>query len=78
MPNGILNYSVRVKERDLVTNEMKILLMDEVTERLAVVLFEPYSEYTVNVTPQTSAGMGNTEIMSISTPEDSMLCMTSS
>lgn len=72
MPNGILNYSILVEEKDLLTNATRTLLMDEVTERLAVVMAEVYSEYTVSVTPQTGAGMGNTEMASISTPEDSM------
>ena len=72
MPNGILNYSVLVEESDRLTDVTGIVLMDEVTERLAVVMAEAYSEYTISVTPQTSAGAGDTETVSISTPEDSM------
>ena len=71
MPNGILKYSIVVEERDLVTDVTRILLMDEVTERLAVVMAELYSEYTVSVTPQTGAGSGDTTRASISTPQGS-------
>ena len=71
-PNGILNYSVVVEERDLLTDATRILLMDEVTERLIVVMAEAYSKYTVSVTPQTGAGTGDAEIALISTPEESM------
>ena len=72
-PNGIVTYSVVVMERDLLTNDTNSIASETmVTELQLVVNFtvKPYSEYTVNVTPQTSAGMGDSTIFPFQSPEE--------
>ena len=70
-PRGLVNYTVVVRERDLLSDATDIIAMDVVTELQLIVDYpvEAYSEYIINVTSQTSAGEGDTETMMFQTPE---------
>ena len=68
-----MTYSVVVMERDLLTNETSTVALETMVNGLGLVVdytVEPYSEYTVNVTSQTGAGMGNPALFSFQTPEE--------
>ena len=72
-PNGLVNYTVVVQERDLLSDDTNIPVTEVVTTELELIVEYPvevYSEYTVNVTSQTSAGEGETETMQFQTPEE--------
>ena len=71
-PHGLVNYTVVVQERDLLSDATDIIAMDVVTELQLIVDYpvEVYSEYTINVTSQTSAGEGDTETTMFQTPEE--------
>ena len=71
-PRGLVNYTVVVQERDLLSDATDIIAMDVVTELQLIVDYpvEVYSEYTINVTSQTSAGEGDTETTMFQTPEE--------
>ena len=74
-PNGIVNYTVEVQERSLL-DDISVPAMTVrsiVTTDLELIVdyvVGPYSEYTVNVTSQTSAGMGVAISESFQTPEE--------
>ena len=72
-PNGIVNYTVEIRETDLLTSQTTKELDAMVVTDLFYVLeysVRPYSRYTVSVTSQTAAGMGETEMDSFDTPEE--------
>ena len=68
-----MTYNVSVMERDLLSNDTStIASVTTVTELELAVRYtvEPYSMYTVTVTSQTSAGMGDPATFSFQTPEE--------
>jgi hypothetical protein len=74
-PNGIVNYTIELQERSLLddANVLATTIQSEVTADLELIVgytVEPYSEYTVSVTSQTSAGMGVAVNDSFETPEE--------
>lgn len=74
-PNGVVNYTVEVQERNLLDDNSvpAMTVISEVTTDLMLIvsyMLEPYSEYTVSVTSQTSAGMGVAVNDSFQTPEE--------
>jgi hypothetical protein len=71
-PRGEVNYIVVIQERDLLTDDTSIVAMDVVIDLQLMVDYpvEVYSEYTINVTSQTSAGEGDTETIMFQTPEE--------
>ena len=71
-PNGIVNYTVVIEERNLLTNDLVLIFTQNVTELELLVEYavEAYSEYTTNVTSQTSVGIGVTQRVTIQTPEE--------
>ena len=72
-PNGLVNYTLVVQERNLLTNDTFVVKMKVVNE-LELIVDHPvtaYSEYTVNVTSQTSAGEGETRTARFQTMEES-------
>ena len=71
-PNGIVNYTVVIEERNLLTNDLILIFTKNVTELELLVEYavEAYSEYTTNVRSQTSAGIGETQRVTIQTPEE--------
>lgn len=70
-----MNYTVTVQERDLLlndTNATVTVVASEVTTELELLvnfMVKAYHEYSVSVTSQTSAGMGEAIMDSFSTPE---------
>ena len=70
-PNGIVTYFVAITEMDLFSTEITSLFNDDTAE--LELIFEyavvPYSEYNINVTSQTSAGLGETEQLVLQTSE---------
>ena len=73
-PRGLVNYTVVVRERNLLSGATDVIGMDVVTELQLIVDYpvEVYSEYVINVTSQTSAGEGDTETIMFQTPEEGM------
>ena len=74
-PNGVVNYTVEVQERSLLYNTgvPATTIESVVTAELELIveyMVEPYSEYTVSVTSQTSAGVGVAVNDSFQTPEE--------
>ena len=72
-PNGIVSYRVKIEERKLLSDELVVIYyVQNVTELELMVEYavEAYSRYTVNVTSQTSAGIGETQTETIQTPEE--------
>ena len=74
-PNGVVNYTVIVSERDLLSDSSAppTIIKEEVITELELLvdyMVKPYHEYFVSVTSQTSAGMGETVMESFVTPED--------
>ena len=61
-----------IQERDLLTNNTNIIITDVVVQPELTVNYpvEVYSEYTINVTSQTSAGQGETVTDQFQTPEE--------
>ena len=70
-PNGIVNYTVLLRETDLVRNTTVDIASEEVTDLLLVVPFatKPYREYVAMVTAQTGAGAGESAEDMLMTPE---------
>ena len=70
-PNGRVNYTVEVEERDLLTGNISIIHTEVVTGTELTVQYqvEPYSVYNVSVTSQTSVGMAEAVTVSFMTPE---------
>ena len=72
-PNGVVTYSVEVVERDLLTNDNFTVATENMVTGLELAVNyteEPYSEYTIVVTSQTGAGMGDPVSVSFQTPEE--------
>ena len=74
-PNGVVNFTIEVQERSLLddTSIPATTIESVVTAELELIVeyvVEPYSEYTVSVTSQTSAGMGVAVNDSFQTPEE--------
>ena len=72
-PNGIVSYQVDIRETSLLSNDdIVILSVSNVTELELLVEYsiKPYSLYTTDVTSYTSAGSGETEMVTIQTPEE--------
>ena len=74
-PNGVVNYTVEVQEESLLddTGVPAAIIASEVTADLELIVnyeVEPYSNYTVIVTSQTSAGEGMPVMESFETPEE--------
>ena len=70
-PNGIVTYIVTITEMDLLSTEI-ITLFDNNTPELELIFeyaVRPYSEYSINVTSQTIAGLGETEQVMLQTSE---------
>ena len=69
----MVTYSVEVVERDLLTNDNFTVATENMVAGLELAVNyteEPYSEYTVVVTSQTGAGMGDPVSVSFQTPEE--------
>ena len=72
-PNGIVNYTVEIRETNLLTSQTTKEFQAMVVTDLFYVFeysVRPYSRYTVSVTSQTAAGVGETEMDSLDTPEE--------
>lgn len=71
-PNGIVNYTVEVQERDLLSSDICSITMQETSQLTLSVEYtvKPYSDYTVSVASQTSAGMAEAVTESFQTPEE--------
>ena len=72
-PNGNVSYSLEIIETDLLTSQTTKEFEAVVVTELSYVLeysVRPYSGYSVNVTSQTVAGMGESEMASFNTPEE--------
>ena len=72
-PNGIVSYRIKIEERNLLSDESVVIYyVQNVTELELMVEYtvEAYSQYTVSVTSQTSAGIGETQTETIQTPEE--------
>ena len=69
-PNGVVNYTVIVRERNLLTNATADIesVVTVALERLVSYEVRAYHEYSISVTSQTSAGMGGTVMKSFLTP----------
>ena len=70
-PNGRVNYTVKVEERDLLTDDVIIIHTEVVTGTELTVQYqvEAYSVYNISVTSQTSVGMADAETDSFMSPE---------
>ena len=70
-PNGRVNYTVKVEERDLLTGDVTVVLTEVVTGTELTVQYqvEAYSVYNISVTSQTSVGMAEAVTISFMTPE---------
>ena len=76
MPNGVVNYTVVVQERELLfdvsTNVATELVSGGQLFLNVTITTKPYTEYTAIVTSQTTAGQGQSADGSVITPEESM------
>lgn len=70
-PNGVLSYLIDIRKRDLLTQQTNIILSALVVTELKFLINNPkaFSEYTIDVTSQTNAGIGVTQIAMLQTPE---------
>ena len=70
-PNGRVNYTVKVEDRDLLTGDVIIIHTEVVTETKLTVQYqvEAYSMYNISVTSKTSIGMADAVTDSFTTPE---------
>ena len=71
-PNGIVTYQVEIQETDLSSNDVIILLAATNVTELELLLensLAAYSLYTIDVTSFTSAGAGETQTVTLQTPE---------
>jgi hypothetical protein len=77
-PNGVVNYTVLLRETDLVQNTTVDIASEEVTELSLLVPFvtTPYREYVATVTAQTSAGAGESAEDVLMTPEGGTIVST--
>ena len=71
-----MNYTVVVKERDLLdeSSTPPTIIEKKITNGLELLvdyMVNAYHEYVVNVTTQTSAGMGESVMETFVTPEES-------
>ena len=76
-PNGLVNYTVEIQERDLLSSvgNSVVMIQSVVTDELELtVAYEtrPYHEYSVTVTSRTSAGMGEPVVESFTTEQEGM------
>lgn len=72
MPNGVVNYTVVLQERDLISNNT-VVIATQVVTRLFLTeeqMVKPYTEYSAVVTAQTSAGVGTSAFGLITTNEE--------
>ena len=74
-PNGLVNYTVVVKEQDLLDDSTapSTIIEQQITKELELVvdyMVNAYHEYVVNVTSQTGAGMGESATETFVTPEE--------
>ena len=72
-PNGIVTYNISVTETDLLTTNTSTIVSEAMVTELELAVsyvVKPYSEYTVSVTSQTGAGMGDTTTFSFQTDEE--------
>ena len=68
-----MTYDVVVTEMDLLTTDTSTRVSETMVTELELAvsyIVKPYSEYTVNVTSQTGAGMGDTTTFSFQTDEE--------
>ena len=74
-PNGLVNYTIVVKERDLLDDSgaPPTIIEQEITKELELVVdyvVNAHHEYVVSVTSQTGAGMGESVMEIFVTTED--------
>ena len=71
-PNGVVNYTVEIEERNLLNNSTMVVLATTTSELELTVAYEtrPYHEYSVTVTSRTSAGMGEPVVESFTTEQE--------
>ena len=76
-PNGLVSYSISMTEIDLLSGESVMVFTDVVSEPGLVLEFlvMAHSEYTINVTSQTSAGVGETETYTFQTQQQGTTSM---
>ena len=74
-PNGIVNYTVIVRERDLLSNGTNIVATEVISGLFLIVetVVRPYTEYVAMVTAQTGGGVGDSVMTSQDTDEESKL-----
>ena len=74
-PNGVVNYTVMLQERNLVFNSTVVITTHVVTQLFLIEerMVKPYTEYSAIVTAQTSAGEGDSAMGSITTSEEGMI-----
>ena len=70
-PNGMLNYTVVVRETSLLTGEVTLVQSFTFDKEGLALEYQvrPYSMYNVSVTSQTIAGRGDVVVTSFSTAE---------
>ena len=70
-PNGVVSYVIDVRRRDLFSGNINLLVDGIVVSDLEVRIGDPqaYSEFIIDVTSQTSAGIGSTQSVTLHTPE---------
>ena len=71
IPNGVVSYVIDVRRRDLFNGDSVLTVSGMVVRDLEYLVDDPqaYSEYIINVTSQTSAGLGETQSVTLQTPE---------
>lgn len=68
-----MTYNVAVMESDLLTSDVNTIASETMVTELELAVsytVGPYSMYTIIVTSQTSAGMGDPATFSFQTPEE--------
>ena len=68
-----MTYNVAVMESDLLTSDVNTIASETMVTELELAVsyaVGPYSMYTITVTSQTSAGMGDPATFSFQTPEE--------
>ena len=75
-PNGVVNYTVKVQERNLLTDAIADVQSESTAAMELLLRYEirAYHEYNISVTSQTSAGPGEAVMESFLTPEESTYC----
>ena len=76
-PNGLVSYSISMTELDLLSGKSITVFTNVVSEPGLILEFVvmAHSEYTINVTSQTSAGVGETETYTFQTQQEGTKCM---